>query len=59
MVPQFKKTQMSQSTTGKPDSPALTPLSLRISTQNTMGVVTALWQFERKPQIHMSTRQEA
>ena len=59
VVPPFQKTPMSQSTPNKPDSPALTGLSPRVSTQNTVARVTALWHLERKSQIPMSTRQEA
>ena len=36
-----------------------TRLSPRVSTQNKKGGVTALWHLERKPQIHMSSQQEA
>ena len=55
----FKKTLMSQSIPDQPHSPALTRLSCRVSTQNMMEGVTALWHLEQKPQIPMSTRQEA
>ena len=59
VVPTFQKTPMSQSTTDTPDSPALTRLSPRVSTQNMMARVAAVWHNERKPQIPTSTRQEA
>ena len=57
VVPPFQKTPMSQSSPDTPDSPALTRLSRRISTQNMMAIVTALWHLKRKPQIPMATRQ--
>ena len=44
-----------QSTPDRSNSSALTQLSPRVSTQNTMVGVTALWHLERKPQIPMST----
>ena len=53
------KTLMSQSTPDRPDSTAPTRLLPRVSTKNTMARVTALWHIERKPQIPMSTQQEA
>ena len=46
-------------TTDKPVSPALTQLEHQGLTQNTKGSVTAEWQFEKKSQTTMSTRQEA
>ena len=54
----IQKDPDSQSTPFTPDSNALTGLSPRGSTQNTMACVTALWHLERKPQIPMSTGQE-
>ena len=54
----IQKDPHSQSTPFTPDSNALTGLSPRGSTQNTMACVTALWHLERKPQIPMSTGQE-
>ena len=50
------KVPMSQSTPDIPDSPALTRLSPRVSTQNMVAGVTALWHVIRKPQILMATR---
>ena len=49
-MPQYQKTPKSQSIPDKPDSPALTRLSLQLSTQNAMSGVTALWHLERKLQ---------
>ena len=57
-MPPFQKTPMSQSTPDTPDTPALTRLSPRVSTHNTMAGVTALLHLERKPKIPMSTRQK-
>ena len=37
----------------KPDSPALTQLESRVSTQNMKGGVTAPWHLEKKPKIPM------
>ena len=56
--PTIQKEPMSQPTPDKPDSPALTRLSPRKSTQNTLARVTALWPLKREPQIPMSTRPE-
>ena len=57
--PQFQEIKMSQYTPDKPDSPALTRLSRRVSTQNTMAGITALWHLKRKLQIPMATRQHS
>ena len=56
---QFKSPLMSQCTPDIPDSPAMTRLSPRQLTENTMAGVTALWPLERKPRILMVTAQEA
>ena len=42
----IQKDPMFQSTPDKPDSPALTRMSPRISCQNTMAGVTALWHLD-------------
>ena len=57
--PQFQEIKMSQYTPDKPDSPALTRLSHRVSTQNTMAGVSALWHLKRKLQTPMATRQHS
>ena len=44
---------MSQCTSDKPDSPALTSRSPRTPTYDTMADVTALWHLKRKPVIPM------
>ena len=58
VVPPLQKTPMSQSK-DTTDYPALSRLSPQVSTHNTMVCVTAVGHLERKPQIPMSTVQEA
>ena len=54
-MPPFQKTPQFQSTPVTPDPPALTPLSPRVSTHNSMTRVAALWHLKRQPQIPTST----
>ena len=54
-MPQFKQTLMSKFTPDKPDSPALTRQSPRVSTKNMLAGVAALLHIERMSQIPMST----
>ena len=55
VVPPFQKTLISEPTQDTPDSPALTRWPPRVSTQNRMAGVTALWHLEIKKPIPMST----
>ena len=55
VMPPFQKTPMSQSTSGTPDSHAMTEQSPSVSTHNTMARVISQWHLERKPLIPIST----